>query len=124
VTLFACSIASCTVSAISNTWWSNVPSYFNAETARIINSKPNPVMIADEGNGTNLGDVISLAHLLRSEVKLLLLKPQIPDSIVQSFANQFVFRPSGKIRQAILARQLNLEVVDGTGGDLWRIGKS
>jgi len=124
VTLFACSIASCTVSAISNTWWSNVPSYFNAETARIINSKPNAVMIADEGNGTNLGDVISLAHLLRPEVKLLLLKPQIPDSIVQSFADQFVFRPSGKIRQAILARQLNLEVVDGTGGDLWRIGKS
>jgi uncharacterized membrane protein len=36
--LFTASIASCTVSAASDTWWHNVPSYFNAAVARRINA--------------------------------------------------------------------------------------
>lgn len=125
VILFAGSIASCAVSAASNTWWSNIPSYFNAETAKFLNSRPNPILIADEGNGTNLGDVISLSYMLDANVKLLLLKqPEIPEALSpdlsKNFSDQFVFRP-GKIRQYFNSQRQTLKIVDGTGGDLWEI---
>ncbi len=79
---FSASIASCTVSAFSHTWWSNVPSYFNAEVAGKIKTTANSILISDAGtDGTNLGDLLSLAYLLPANYPIYLsgTSPRIND---------------------------------------------
>ncbi|AFY73322.1 putative membrane protein [Synechococcus sp. PCC 7502] len=119
VLLAACSIASCIVSNSTDTWWTNIPSYFNGITAKIVNSKPAPLLITDAENGINLADIISISHLLSDRPKLLLLShsqlPKLPDI----FSDYMVFRPSSQLRQAIGDK--NLESIPDTGGELWRL---
>ncbi|MFN3926270.1 MAG: glycosyltransferase family 39 protein [Pseudanabaenaceae cyanobacterium] len=126
VTCFTASIASVTVSSLANTWWTNVPSYFNANTAQILNRSDRAVLIADAGyDGTNLGDIISLAHLLQPTVPIYLAKkPEFNfPPIVTNSPEQFVFRPSPELRSLLSQRSENLVLVDQTGGDLWKIEK-
>jgi uncharacterized membrane protein len=110
--LVTSSIASCTVSALADTWWSNVPSYSNAEVAREINANPAPLLISDVGNdGTNLGDLISLSYLLNQDVRLLLLS-QIPDlKLLANKSNAFVFRPSESLSKALQQQKRRLKNV-------------
>jgi len=126
---FSASIASCTVSAFSNTWWSNVPSYFNAEVASIIKAVPNSMLISDAGNdGTNLGDLLSLAHLLPANYSIYLsgTSPEINNyqiinqPAIASSASKFVFRPSGQLRRYFQMLNRELVYVAG-GGDLWQV---
>jgi uncharacterized membrane protein len=123
--LFTCSIASCSVSAIADTWWSNVPSYFNAETARLVNQRTKPLLIVDEGDdGTNLGDLISLSYLLEHKVRLELLSksgfPKLPEAGSKTYSDLLVFRPSGRLRGYFQSQGRSLEVVSGAGG-LWKV---
>lgn len=113
------SIASCTVSAMSDTWWSNVPSYFNAEVARRINASSSPLLLSDEGNDhTNLGDLISLSYLLHPEVRLLLLR-QPPDlKWLPNQSNAFIFRPSELLRKAVEQEPGQLKLIFPPG-QLW-----
>jgi len=129
VMFFSASIASCTVSAFSNTWWSNVPSYFNAEVASIIKAVPNSMLISDAGNdGTNLGDLLSLAHLLPANYSIYLsgTSPEINNyqiinqPAIASSASKFVFRPSGQLRRYFQMLNRELVYVAG-GGDLWQV---
>ncbi len=122
--LLTASIASCTVSAVSDTWWSNIPSYFNAEVARRINANPSPLLLSDEGNdGTNLGDLISLSYLLHKDVRLLLLS-QPPDlKLLPSNSDAFVFRPSEPLRKALAQEQGQLKMVFPEG-QLWQLQRS
>jgi uncharacterized membrane protein len=110
--LVTSSIASCTVSALADTWWSNVPSYSNAEVAREINANPALLLISDVGNdGTNLGDLISLSYLLNQDVRLLLLS-QIPDlKLLANKSNAFVFRPSESLSKALQQQKRRLKNV-------------
>jgi uncharacterized membrane protein len=122
--LLTASIASCTVSAVSDTWWSNIPSYFNAEVARRINANPSPLLLSDEGNdGTNLGDLISLSYLLHKDARLLLLS-QPPDlKLLPSNSDAFVFRPSEPLRKALAQEQGQLKMVFPEG-QLWQLQRS
>ncbi len=125
VGVFACSIASCSVSAISDTWWSNVPSYFNAETARLVNQRTKPLLIVDEGDdGTMLGDLISLSYLLQDKVTLELLSksglPKLSEANSKTYSDLLVFRPSGRLRAYFQFQGRSLEVVSGAGG-LWKV---
>ncbi|MBW4617113.1 MAG: glycosyltransferase family 39 protein [Desmonostoc vinosum HA7617-LM4] len=108
VILIAGSIASCTVSAFYDTWWSNIPSYFNAEMARRINATESPVLFSDSGyDGTNLGDLISLSYLLDDNVRLVFFgqPPNLEKanvvSLVSGNSQPFLFRPSPQLVQAI-----------------------
>ncbi len=125
VGLFTCSIASCSVSAIADTWWSNVPSYFNAETARLVNQQTRPLLIVDEGDdGTMLGDLISLSYLLEDKVTLELLSksglPNLPEANSKAYSGLLLFRPSGRLRDYFQSQRRSLEVVSGAGG-LWKV---
>jgi uncharacterized membrane protein len=118
------SIASCTVSALSDTWWSNVPSYFNAEVARQINANPSPVLLSDAGNdGTNVGDLISLSYLLHNDIRLVLLGLPPDLKLLPDNSNPFVFRPSGVLQKALKQKQGQLKLVFPPG-QLWQLQRS
>ena len=127
--LFTASLASCTVSAASDTWWHNVPSYFNAAIARRVNAASSPLLLSDVGNDfTNLGDLISLSYRLNPNVQMLLLSRDVHWVTTQSFASQtdgatvFVFRPSKPLREA-LERSRGALQPTLTAAQLWQISQ-
>ena len=118
-TVFTASIASCTVSAFADTWWSKDLSYFNARVARTINQEAianrsikDTIVMSDRGNDfTNMGDLLSLSYLLDKDVRLMLLT-QSPDSeMLKKYPSPLVFRPSEKLRSALKQNQLRLEPI-------------
>ncbi|MEE3716999.1 glycosyltransferase family 39 protein [Tumidithrix elongata RA019] len=124
--LFTCSIASCSVSALSNTWWSNEPSHFNAEVADQINAMQRPLLLIDEGEGINVADLFSVNYRLQDKVKLQLLsfaRTQKPPELSKTYSDWLVFRPSGKLRLYFQAKGQELEVLSGAGG-LWRVPRT
>ncbi len=117
--VFTASIASCTVSAFSDTWWSKDLSYFNAEVARKINQEAianrsikDTIVISDRGNDfTNMGDLLSLSYLLDKDVRLMLLS-QSPDiEMLNKYSAPLVFRHSEKLRSVLKRNQRRLEPV-------------
>ena len=117
--VFTASIASCTVSAFSDTWWSKDLSYFNAEVAKNINKEvianrsiKDTIVISDRGNDfTNMGDLLSLSYLLDKDVRLMLLS-QSPDmELLNKYSAPLVFRPSEKLRSAFKRNQRRLEPI-------------
>ncbi|NDJ22956.1 glycosyl transferase family 39 [Nostoc sp. B(2019)] len=127
VALVTCSVVSCTVSAFSDTWWSNIPSHFNAEMGRRVNAVSSPVLLSDGGyDGTNLGDLLSLSYLLDDDVRLVLFgqPPQLEISNVKSLlsgnSETFLFRPSPQLVQAIESKYGQLMQVVPDGG-LWQL---
>ena len=117
--VFTASVASCTVSAFSDTWWSKDLSYFNAEVAKNINKEAianrsikDTIVISDRGNDfTNMGDLLSLSYLLDKDVRLMLLS-QSPDmEMLNKYSAPLVFRPSEKLRSALKQNQRRLEPI-------------
>ncbi|NEP89844.1 MAG: glycosyl transferase family 39 [Okeania sp. SIO2C2] len=121
--LLTASIASCTVSAFSDTWWNKTVSYFNGEVAKKINASDSPILLSDVGDGyTNTGDLISLSYILDDDVRLLLLNNSPNFEIVENESEIFVFRPSERLGEALKAKQWEFEsVVDE---ELWKVKKS
>ncbi|NES65512.1 MAG: glycosyl transferase family 39, partial [Okeania sp. SIO2D1] len=118
--LLTASILSCSISAVSDTWWNKTPSYFNAEVAKKINASDYPLLLSDIGDDyTNIGDVISLSYLLDDNVQLLLLIQLANLEMVTSESEIFVFRPSRKLLEAMKAKQWELKSV--VAGELWRV---
>ncbi|MGD1699293.1 glycosyltransferase family 39 protein [Dapis sp. BLCC M229] len=123
VTLLTASIASCTVSAFSDTWWSKVPSYHNPEVARKINASDSPILLSDVGdNYTNTGDLISLSYILDDDVRLLLLSNSPNLEIVENESEIFVFRSSERLRKAMEAKQWEFESIIAHG-ELLQVSK-
>ncbi|NEP05897.1 MAG: hypothetical protein F6K34_14330 [Okeania sp. SIO4D6] len=121
--LLTASITSCTVSAISDTWWHNAPSYFNGEVAKKINASDSPILLSDLGvNYTNRGDLISLSYILDDDVRLLLLNNSPNFEIVENESEIFVFRPSERLREALKAKQWEFESV--VNEELWKVKNS
>ncbi len=120
--LLTASIASCTVSAFSDTWWSKSVSYSNAKVAKKVNASDSPILLSDVGdNYTNTGDLISLSYILDDKVRLLLLSRSPNLEMVENESEMFVFRPSGRLREAIEAKQWEFE--SAVDGELWRVRK-
>ncbi|KYC38553.1 glycosyl transferase family 39 [Scytonema hofmannii PCC 7110] len=125
VLLSAGAIASCTVSAFSETWWNKDLSYHNAEVARYINASSSPKIISEIGDDfTNTGDLISLSYLLQDDVSLVLLSqpPQLENvkSLLSESIEPFVFRPSGKFIKKLKPEQGQLVEVFAPGR-LWQL---
>jgi uncharacterized membrane protein len=117
--VFTASIASCTVSAFSDTWWSKDLSYFNARVARTINQEAianrsieDTILISDRGNDfTNMGDLLSLSYLLDKDVRLMLLTQSPDNEMLKKYSSPLVFRPSEKLRSALKQNQRRLEPI-------------
>jgi len=118
--VLAGSIASCTVSAAADTWWSKDLSYSNGKIARYINSLPAPVVISNLGDDyTNTGDLLAMSDRLEPKVKLLLLHPKTPDlTLVETEhdkgSNLLIFRASDQLRNQLAQQQWQLiQVMSG-----------
>lgn len=121
VLLFTSSIASCTVSAFSDTWWSKDLSYFNPVVARAMNAATNQPIISEVGDDfTNTGDLISLSYLLRQDTPMYLLKKPFNPQLLQAYSAPLVFRPSNQLCHAFEQKQIRLESVFQPGR-LWRL---
>lgn len=122
------SLASILISAHTPTWWNRVPSYFNAAIAQHINNLPNPQLVSDAGNdGTNLGDLLSLARLLADDVEILLLSQASDVDLERATqsADAVFFRPSEPLRSRTNALpNAPLEPVPDTGANLWHVPSS
>jgi uncharacterized membrane protein len=116
------SIISNIISAFSDTWWCKDLSYFNPETARIINQNPDVIVVSDIGDDyTNTGDLISLSYLMRPDVKLLLLsKPPKLDKNLLGQSHILIFRPSQQIRLTVNQLFGPIEPVKGSN-QLWQL---
>jgi uncharacterized membrane protein len=121
ILLFTSSIASCTVSAFSDTWWSKDLSYFNPVVARAMNAETNQPIISEIGDDfTNTGDLISLSYLLRHDTPMYLLKKPFNPQLLQAYSASLVFRPSQQLCHAFEQKQIRLESVFQPGR-LWRL---
>ncbi|MBZ8182242.1 glycosyltransferase family 39 protein [Oscillatoria salina] len=118
--LLAAGIISCGISSQADTWWNKISSYHNAEIAQIINQSSRPLLVSDAFD-INLGNIISLTHLLENKVRLqLMVKPKFK-SISSNFENVFVFNPSPTLKAAIEKQDnLHLELVYNSGYPLWK----
>ncbi|WP_414564473.1 MULTISPECIES: glycosyltransferase family 39 protein [unclassified Anabaena] len=110
-------IISCVVSSQAETWW-NKGSHANPQIARIINKSNNPLLISSN-HSLNIGDLMSLSHLLNANVKILLVtKPDLPN-IPENFSNIFLLNISEKTQSA-LAKKYKISIVYKRGR-LWQI---
>lgn len=121
--VFTSMIASCTVSAVSDTWWNKDLSYSNAEVTRRINATSSPVVISEIGDDyTNTGDLISLSYSLHDNVRLLLLSqpPQLENvKSLPKNSELLVFRPSGKLIQELPEHGQLVQIFPP--GKLWQL---
>jgi uncharacterized membrane protein len=123
------SLASLTVSALSDGWWHIVPSNFNADTARRISAASSPIVISDFGyDYTNLGDLISLSYLLNENIPLVAVQTA-NWAKTKGFQEQIqgktaiAFRPSDKLRIALQQTHGPLLQLSPTE-NLWQLSKN
>jgi uncharacterized membrane protein len=133
--VFTASIISCGTSAMAETWWSKDLSYSNAEVTQLINAETpalattpsnslpldSTLLMSDIGDDyTNTGDLLSLSYRLQDNVRLYLVKRPPDLNPLTNEAHVLVFRPSVSMRQAILQKGWQLEMVSKPGR-LWRL---
>ena len=68
VVVIICGVISCAISSQAETWW-NKGSLANPQIARIINNTVKPLLISSTYS-LNIGDLMSLSHLLDDKVKI------------------------------------------------------
>ncbi len=124
IAVFSVGIFSCYVNSKTEVPWSKAKgqNQYNSEIAKVINEANNPLLVSDVG----LGDIFSLAHKLKPEVRLqLITTPNVPR--IADRASTFVFNPSDQLRLALEKSQsLKLEPVEPKklGGQLWTVVKN
>jgi uncharacterized membrane protein len=117
VVVISSGVISCTVSSQAETWW-NKGSHKNPEIARIINKANNPLLISSNYS-LNIGDLMSLIHLLDHNVQMqLVTEPSIP-KIPDTFSNIFLYNPSRQFRAELEKKYKLVDVFQYSR--LWRL---
>jgi uncharacterized membrane protein len=75
--ILLCGLLSCWQISQAEVWWNKGISSYNPQIAAAINKSSNPLVISDAG-GTNLGNIISLAYLVKPETKFKLVSQGEP----------------------------------------------
>jgi uncharacterized membrane protein len=97
-----CSVISCSVSALSDSWWNKDLSYHNAEVVQIVNPAGSPILISDMGNdSTNMGDLVSMSYHLKPNVNLFLVSQSPNFTTLGDPSQAFLFRASQSLQTAI-----------------------
>ncbi|MGL5877583.1 MAG: glycosyltransferase family 39 protein [Xenococcaceae cyanobacterium] len=124
-------LISCTNIAKADTWWNKGISYDNAAIAQIINASDRPLIISNNFEA-NMGNLISLCHLLKPQVKLMLFdvmvkgnpNPQIPQvfpAIDKNVGDIFVLNQVEPFLDKIAQNyRTHLEHVSGGVLPLWK----
>ncbi len=117
VAVISTGVLSCAVNSQAETWW-NKGSHANPQIARIINNSMKPLFISSNYS-LNIGDIMSLSHLLKSNVQMqLVTEPNIP-KIADGFSDVFLYNPSKKFKSD-LEKTFILDNVY-KNGRLWRL---
>ena len=122
VLIFSAGIVSSTISSQAATWWNKYNSYYNSQVADIVNQSSDPLLISDYSwyNSTQL---LSLSHLLSSNVDLQLLAASDASQVAGSFDGQhqvFLYHPSDEFQSDLMEAGFHLEAVHPPG-HLWRL---
>ena len=108
VVVISSGVVSCAVSSQAETWW-NKSSHANPQIARIINKANDPLLISSNYS-LNIGDLMSLIHLLDHKVQMqLVIEPSMPN-IPDSYSNVFFYNPSKKFRDELEKKYKLFEV--------------
>lgn len=108
VVVISSGVVSCAVSSQAETWW-NKSSHANPQIARIINKANDPLLISSNYS-LNIGDLMSLLHLLDHKVQMqLVIEPSMPN-IPDSYSNVFFYNPSKKFRDELEKKYKLFEV--------------
>ena len=94
--IFALGIISCSLSNPAPTWWNKISGYHNSYVAEVVNNSPKPLIISDT-NEINLGNLISLSHLLDEKVDLLLYQNTAINNIPPGYSDIFFYNPSEQL---------------------------
>jgi uncharacterized membrane protein len=114
-------VLSCVVSLQADTWWTKRSSQYNHQIAALINRSPSPLLVSSD-RSPNIGDVLSLSHLLKPDTAVqLVIEPQTPQ-IPASFDHIFLLNPSERMQDELKAKGYRLETVH-TPGKLWKISQ-
>ncbi|MEH2027197.1 glycosyltransferase family 39 protein [Nostoc sp.] len=117
VVVISSGVVSCAVSSQAETWW-NKGSNANPQIARIINKANDPLLISSNYS-LNIGDLMSLIHLLDHQVQMqLVIEPTMPN-IPDSFRNLFLYNPSKKFRYELEKKYKLVNVFQYS--KLWRL---
>lgn len=125
VTLVAASVASCTVSGLSQSWWVKGVSANNHRVADTINAAADPLVVTDRGNHfLNKGNLISLAYRLEPQVILLpFAYPASPTDLAAVLTTHegmaLAYYPSDGLRDGLAAAGYDLVDTDTPG--VWTI---
>ncbi|MDX2216572.1 MAG: glycosyltransferase family 39 protein [Oculatellaceae cyanobacterium bins.114] len=122
IALATIGIASCTLSAVSDTWWNKVVSYDHPKIARMINTSDRPVLITD-AYGVNPVNAIALSYLLNPDTSLILL-PEVGKSLIipevsDSFTDIFLLNLPDVFRTPFETKYGGKAVP--VIGDLWKL---
>lgn len=119
VAVLSTSVLSCAVSSQAETWW-NKGSHANPQIARIINSSVKPLFMSSNYS-LNIGDILSLSHLLKSNVQMqFVVEPNLPQ-IPPGFSDVFLYNPSKEFKSELEKKILFKNVYKY--GRLWRLRK-
>lgn len=134
IILISCGVLSCGINSQAESAWIKVFNTTNPQVARIINQRPQPLLISD----ADTADLLSLSHLLNSKVQLLLkpkcytchlilqsgVKPYTPE-IPDGFSDVFLFhpRPSSEWLNGFNKEQTDKVKLVYTGDEksLWKV---
>ncbi|MCF2147868.1 glycosyltransferase family 39 protein [Desmonostoc muscorum LEGE 12446] len=117
VVVISSGIVSCAVSSQAETWW-NKSSHANPQIARIINQTNEPLLISSNYS-LNIGDLMSLSHLLDEKVQMqLVIEASIPN-IPDSSSELFLYNPSKKFRSELEKKYKLVDVFQYSR--LWRL---
>ncbi len=117
IAVISTGIVSCAISSQAESWWSK-GSHANPQIARIINSAINPLLISSN-HSLNIGDLMSLSHLLNSKVKIQLVTEPILPNIPDGFSDVFLYNPSQNFKTE-LEKMYKIESVYERGR-LWQL---
>lgn len=104
-----CGFLSCWQIAQADVWWNKGISYPNAKTATVINEISQPLIITD-AKGTNLGNIISLAYLVKPDTKFKLVTQANQLHNLQQFNTIFLFYLSPEL-QNYITQQYNAKII-------------
>jgi uncharacterized membrane protein len=94
-------VLSYTFSSQAETWQNKFISYNMPKIARLIDQTPQPLLIGDLSDGTNVGHFFTLSYLVDPKVEFqLFTKPNI-SKISVGVGDVFLFNPSQTLRLAI-----------------------
>ncbi|HIK05229.1 MAG TPA: glycosyltransferase family 39 protein [Trichormus sp. M33_DOE_039] len=114
VLLISIGIVSCVVSSQADGWWIKGRNT-NIQIARIINKSANPLLVSNTYS-LNIGNLMSLSHLLNDKVHIQLgldTDPTLP-KIADGFSDIFLYSPSPELKSG-LEKEYKLDTVYKAG---------